>query len=75
MRHLIPETFRKHWTPDFGPVCEADLVTTGSQFLAPFLIREWISAGLSPSEALEMLLLADLEPAALEALLAYPVTH
>ena len=75
MRHLIPETFRKSWTQDLGPVCEADVVTTGAQFLAPFLVREWISAGLSPSEALEMLLLADLDPAALEALLSSPATH
>jgi len=74
MRHLIFNTFRKAATQDSGPVSEADVVTTGFQFLAPFLVREWISTGITPSEAREVILLADLEPSELESLLAATAT-
>ena len=58
-----------------APVCEADLVTTGFQLLAPGLIGAWLSASLTPSEVVELLLLAALEPADLEALLGSRSEH
>jgi len=57
-----------------APVSETDVITTGFHLLAPFVLKEWLSIGMTPSEALELLLLADLEPAELDALFD-PRTH
>lgn len=70
MRHSLHFTSHRQITDTgAGPVCEADVVTTGFQLFGPFLVSELLSMDMTPSEILDALLMADLADSDLEILM------
>ena len=77
MRHYLHcTTHRQTMESGAGPVCEADVVTTGFQLLGPFLVSEMLSTGMTQSEILDALFMAGLSDSNLEILMpAFTVSH
>lgn len=77
MRHDL------HFTTPFqtrnsgvASVCEAEVVTTGFQSFGPCFLNELLSMGMTQSEILDTLFMANLSDSDLEfLLLSLPVSH